>query len=63
MTEPNDSDLIALATPYALHAMPEAELADIDSRIAAEIVLDPPKEMESRTGGRALIVTFRRSAT
>lgn len=35
MTEPNDSDLIALATPYALHAMPEAELADIDSRIAA----------------------------
>jgi len=27
MTEPDDSDLIALATPYALHAVSEAELA------------------------------------
>ena len=35
MTEPNDPDLIALATPYALHAMPEAELADIERRVAA----------------------------
>jgi anti-sigma-K factor RskA len=35
MTEPNDADLIALATPYALHAVPEAELADIERRIAA----------------------------
>jgi anti-sigma-K factor RskA len=34
MTEPHD-DLIALATPYALHAVPEAELADIDRRLAA----------------------------
>ena len=35
MTEPNDSDLIALATPYALHAMTDAERADVDRRIAA----------------------------
>ncbi|HET7665735.1 MAG TPA: anti-sigma factor [Mycobacterium sp.] len=35
MTEPNDLDLIALATPYALHAVPEAELADIERRVAA----------------------------
>jgi anti-sigma-K factor RskA len=35
MTEPDDPDLIALATPYALHAVPEAELADIERRIAA----------------------------
>jgi Anti-sigma-K factor rskA len=35
MTEPTDPDLIALATPYALHAVPEAELADIDRRVAA----------------------------
>jgi hypothetical protein len=35
MTEPNDPDLIALATPYALHAMSESELADIDRRVAA----------------------------
>jgi anti-sigma-K factor RskA len=34
MTEPNDPDLIALATPYALHAMPESELADVDRRLA-----------------------------
>ena len=35
MTEPTETDLIALATPYALHAMPESELADIERRIAA----------------------------
>lgn len=35
MTEPHDPDLIALATPYALHAVPETELADIDRRVAA----------------------------
>jgi anti-sigma-K factor RskA len=35
MTEPNDPDLIALATPYALHAVPDAELADIERRLAA----------------------------
>jgi hypothetical protein len=34
MTEPTDPDLIALATPYALHAMPDAELADIERRVA-----------------------------
>jgi anti-sigma-K factor RskA len=35
MTEPNDPDLIALATPYALHAVPEAELAEIERLVAA----------------------------
>jgi hypothetical protein len=35
MTEPNDPDLIALATPYALNAVPEDELADIERRVAA----------------------------
>jgi anti-sigma-K factor RskA len=35
MTEPTDSDLIALATPYALHAMPESELAEVERRVAA----------------------------
>jgi anti-sigma-K factor RskA len=34
MTEPNDPDLIALATPYALHAVTDAELADIERRLA-----------------------------
>ena len=34
MTQPTD-DLTALATPYALHAIPESERADIDRRIAA----------------------------
>ena len=35
MTEPMNTDLVALATPYALHAMPEAERAELDRRIAA----------------------------
>ena len=35
MTEPTDPDLIALATPYALHAVPETELADIERRVSA----------------------------
>ena len=35
MTEPMDPDLIALATPYALHAVTESELADIERRLAA----------------------------
>jgi len=35
MTEPNDPDLIALATPYALHAVSETELADIERRVSA----------------------------
>jgi anti-sigma-K factor RskA len=35
MTEPIESDLIALATPYALDAMSESELADVDRLVAA----------------------------
>jgi len=35
MTEPIEPDLIDLATPYALHAVPEPELADIERRVAA----------------------------
>lgn len=35
MTEPMNTDLVALATPYALHAMPESERADVDRRVAA----------------------------
>src|SRR3569833_1887844 len=35
MTEPTDPDLIALATPYALHAVTDAERADIERRVAA----------------------------
>ena len=35
MTEPLDPDLIALATPYALHAVSDSELADIERRVAA----------------------------
>lgn len=35
MTEPLDPELIALATPYALHAVSESELADIERRLAA----------------------------
>ncbi len=35
MTEPMDPDLMAMATPYALHAVPESELADIERRLAA----------------------------
>lgn len=34
MTEPTD-ELIALATPYALHAMSDAEIADVERRVAA----------------------------
>ena len=29
MTEPLDPDLMAMATPYALHAVSESELADV----------------------------------
>ncbi|MDA4109748.1 anti-sigma factor [Mycolicibacterium holsaticum] len=35
MTEPTEFDLIALATPYALHAMSDAEIADVERRLAA----------------------------
>ncbi|RUP01988.1 MAG: anti-sigma factor [Mycobacterium sp.] len=35
MNEPTDFDLLELATPYALHAMSDAERADIDRRVAA----------------------------
>ncbi len=39
MTQPTD-DLTALATPYALHAIPEAERAYIERRLA-----DAPPEV------------------
>ena len=39
MTQPTD-DLTALATPYALHAIPEAERAEIERRLA-----DAPPEV------------------
>ena len=35
MTEPTNPDLLALATPYALHAVSPAELADVDRQLAA----------------------------
>jgi anti-sigma-K factor RskA len=35
MTKPNVPDLITLATPYALHAVHETELADIERRVVA----------------------------
>jgi anti-sigma-K factor RskA len=35
MTEPTNRDLIALATPYALDAVTDAERADIERRVAA----------------------------
>jgi hypothetical protein len=35
MTEPTEFELLELATPYALHAMSDAERADIDRRVAA----------------------------
>lgn len=35
MTEPADFELLELATPYALHAVSEAERGDIDRRVAA----------------------------
>ena len=34
MTSRMDPDLIALATPYALHAVTEPERADIERRLA-----------------------------
>lgn len=40
MTEPIEPDLIALATPYALHAMSESEAADVD-----RLVADAPEEV------------------
>jgi anti-sigma-K factor RskA len=35
MTDPQRFDLLDLATPYALHAMPESELAETERRVAA----------------------------
>ena len=35
MTEPTEFELLELATPYALHAVSDAERADIDRRVAA----------------------------
>ncbi len=40
MTEPLNPDLMALATPYALHALTESERADVDRQIA-----DAPPEV------------------
>jgi anti-sigma-K factor RskA len=35
MTEPTDADVLDLATPYALHAMTNGELATVDRLVAA----------------------------
>ncbi|ORW29320.1 anti-sigma factor [Mycobacterium paraense] len=35
MTEPTDFELLELATPYALHALSDAERADVERRVAA----------------------------
>jgi anti-sigma-K factor RskA len=35
MTEPTDPDVLTLATPYALHAMTDGELAHVDRLVAA----------------------------
>lgn len=35
MTKPNDFELLELATPYALHAISDAERAEIDERLSA----------------------------
>lgn len=35
MTDPVDSELLELATPYALHAVSDGERADIEQRLAA----------------------------
>jgi anti-sigma-K factor RskA len=35
MTEPTDFELLELAAPYGLHAVSDAERADIDQRVAA----------------------------
>jgi anti-sigma-K factor RskA len=35
MTEPLTPDLMAVATPYALHALTDAELAEVDRQLAA----------------------------
>ncbi|GLP73853.1 anti-sigma-K factor RskA [Mycobacterium antarcticum] len=34
MTEPSANELLVLATPYALHAMPQSELDDIERQLA-----------------------------
>ncbi len=40
MTAPMDSELLALATPYALHALDESERAEVERRVA-----DAPPEI------------------
>ena len=35
MTQPLNPDLIALATPYALHALTDSELADVERQLTA----------------------------
>ncbi len=43
MTEPLNPDLMALATPYALHALTESEHADVERQLAAA----PPEVAEA----------------
>src|ERR1700757_103803 len=43
MTEPTDFELLELATPYALHAVPDDERAAIDRQLAAA----PPSVAEA----------------
>lgn len=38
MTEPTDFDLLALATPYALHAVSDSERVEIERRVSAASV-------------------------
>lgn len=35
MTDPNDDDLMTLATPYALHAISQSELDDVERQLAS----------------------------
>ena len=62
MTEPNDSDfssndLLVLATPYALHAMSQAELDDIDRQLTS---VSPPVAIAFADEVRAVRETMAR---
>lgn len=35
MSNPEDVELVGLAAPYALHALPDSELADVERRVAS----------------------------
>jgi anti-sigma-K factor RskA len=55
MTEPTEFELLELATPYALHAVPDAERAAIDRQLAAA----PPSVAEAfRDEVRAVLETM-----